>query len=166
MRPELGTEDDDHGSPPVRASPRGNAFKRCVYQDRARPPLPIDAACQQLRPLVEYADRLPSGRRGKRLNRATLWRWSLRGLRGGRRLRTVTAGGTRVTCDAWVWEFLSSNAVGRRVPVGSGLDRRERELVAKRLGAAHRQVRRDVAQRRAASADTLSERGGRQTPHS
>lgn len=68
---------------------------------------PINPTCQRLRPLAEYAERLPSCRRGKRLNRATLWRWALRGLRG-RRLRTVELGGGRMTCDAWVWQFLGS----------------------------------------------------------
>ena len=95
---------------------------------------PLDPNCTRLRPLATYADRLPSGRRGKRLNRATLWRWALRGLRRRPRLRTAALGGTRVTCDAWVWEFLNSDAVGRRVPVGGGLDRRERERVGARLG--------------------------------
>lgn len=66
---------------------------------------PIDPTCLCLRPLAEYSRRLPSSRSGKRLHRATLWRWALRGARG-RKLRTAALGGSRVTCDAWVWEFL------------------------------------------------------------
>lgn len=66
----------------------------------------IDPGCRVLRPLAEYAWRLPSRRTGKRLNRATLWRWALRGVRG-RCLETVQLGGGRMTCDAWVWAFVA-----------------------------------------------------------
>lgn len=114
MRPETGTEDDEHG-PARDHTPCGRKVSEPrVSLDRTGAPAAIDPACQRLRLLVEYADRLPSGRRGKRLNRATLWRWALRGLRGGRRLRTVTAGSTRVTCDAWVWEFLGGVPIDSR----------------------------------------------------
>src|SRR5262249_51365489 len=88
-----------------------------------------------LRPLAEYVERLPSGRRGKCLNRATLWRWALRGLRGGRRLQTAALGGTRVTCDAWVWAFLTSAPEANLVARAPSLDRTERQRVARRLGA-------------------------------
>ena len=69
-------------------------------------PAPLNPHCRRLRPLAEYSRRLPSCHVGKRLNRATLWRWALRGLRNGRQLRTVLLGSGRMTCDAWVSEFL------------------------------------------------------------
>lgn len=98
----------------------------------------IDPACQSLRPLGEYASRLPSGRSGKRLNRATLWRWALTGLRGGRRLRTVAMGAARMTCDAWVWEFLTQ-AGEAQTPLRArvAMDPNERALIARRLGSSH-----------------------------
>jgi hypothetical protein len=109
-------------------------------EDHARLPAPIDPGCRRLRPLADYADRLPSGRRGKRLNRATLWRWALRGLRSGRRLRSVSAGGTRVTCDAWVWEFFVTLGTARSVPRRQRVGGVEREQIARRLGATTRLV--------------------------
>jgi len=139
MRPLPGADDDDHDLAGDRPSWRPKASELRVTPDRERPAAPIDAACERLRPLVEYADRLPSGRRGKRLNRATLWRWALRGLRGGRRLRTVTAGSTRVTCDAWVWEFITQQGaanVARCVTDLTGWT--ERERIAHRLGSCRR----------------------------
>lgn len=83
----------------------------------------IDPNCTRLRPLAEYSERLPSSRQGKRLNRATLWRWALKGMTDGRYLRTVGLGSGRFTCDAWVAQFLShprppsapSPGVGRMV---------------------------------------------------
>ncbi|MBI5433754.1 MAG: DUF1580 domain-containing protein [Planctomycetes bacterium] len=97
---------------------------------------PLNPRCQRLRPLAEYAARLPSGRPGKRLNRSTLWRWALSGVRGGRRLKTAALGRTRVTCDAWVWEFLEGGSPGRELRlVDSGADPVERERIARRLGA-------------------------------
>jgi hypothetical protein len=74
-----------------------------MVPSRARnPPMhPLDPTDHQLRPLSEYTKRIPSRVPGKRLNRATLWRWALHG-----RLRTVQIGGGRFTCDAWVWEFI------------------------------------------------------------
>ena len=95
----------------------------------------LNSACQRLRPLAEYASRLPSSQRGKRLNRATLWRWALHGVRG-RRLRTVTLGGGRMSCDAWVCEFLLPAPRDRRLQqVARGLDPLERDRIAGVLGA-------------------------------
>lgn len=95
---------------------------------------PIDPECRLLRPLAEYTTRLPSARKGKRLNRATLWRWSLRGVRG-RRLHTVLCGGSRMTCDAWVWEFLQGNPVKARTRrLRPGLRPDERRGIARALG--------------------------------
>jgi hypothetical protein len=65
----------------------------------------LDPTSTQLRPLAEYAHRIPSTRLGKRLNRATLWRWALHGANGVR-LRTQRLGGGRYTTDADVVEFM------------------------------------------------------------
>lgn len=97
---------------------------------------PLDPECKRLRPLAEYTTRLPSSRSGKRLSRATLWRWALHGVRGGRLLKTVELGAGRMSCDAWVWEFLGTRIEGR---TDSGntptLDLEERERIRRALGA-------------------------------
>jgi hypothetical protein len=70
-------------------------------------PAPFDPTDGTLRPLASYTDRIPSSRRGRKLNRATLWRWALSGARGGRvRLRTSVIGGGRFTSDAAVANFM------------------------------------------------------------
>lgn len=88
----------------------------------------LDQNCRQLRPLADYADRLPSSRRGKKLNRATLWRWALRGFPDGRYLRTVALGSGRFTCDAWVAQFLSHP----RPPSSPSLSGGRMEIVERR----------------------------------
>jgi hypothetical protein len=96
---------------------------------------PLDPESHALRPLAEYAARLPSSRHGKRLNRATLWRWALKGVRGGRRLHTVALGYGRMTCDAWVWEFMRpANPPPADQPRCEVGDRSERERTAAELG--------------------------------
>jgi hypothetical protein len=60
-------------------------------------------------PLAELPARmnLPGRRPGKRISVRTLERWRLQGLRGGTvRLRVASVGGTYVTCDQWVADFL------------------------------------------------------------
>ena len=71
----------------------------------------IDKHCNQLRPLNEYTNRIPSSRPGKRLNRTTLWRWALKGCRGIK-LETVLAGSGRYTTDAWVASFMAGLSEG------------------------------------------------------
>src|SRR5688500_15200315 len=96
---------------------------------------PLNPDCQRLRPLAEYTRRLPSSQSGKRLNRATLWRWALAGLRDGRRLKTVALGGGRMTCDAWVWQFLvqaDNPREARSLPSMGNL--RDVDRIARRLG--------------------------------
>lgn len=70
---------------------------------------PLNPKCPELRPLAEYSQRIPSSRGGKSLNRATLWRWALKGLQGVK-LQTVRIGGGRYTCDAWVCEFIAARS--------------------------------------------------------
>lgn len=88
-----------------------------------------------LRPLSEYCSRLPSRVRGRSLNRATLWRWALRGRRDGRILRSVVIGAGRFTCDAWVVEFMDPvDPLPTPRPNRQGMDPAERERIAQRLG--------------------------------
>ncbi len=97
---------------------------------------PLDPTCKKLRPLAEYTERLPSRCRGKKLNRATLWRWVLRGSRGGGILRTVALGAGRFTCDAWVCEFLAPGGLrGGPVRPPAQLGEAERRRIARDLGA-------------------------------
>ena len=96
---------------------------------------PLDATDQQLRPLAEYCDRLPSRVPGRRLNRATLWRWALKGRSDSRYLRTVALGSGRFTCDAWVTQFLAEARGPSCAPGAGTLDPAVRERVARKLGA-------------------------------
>jgi len=78
----------------------------------------IDPECKQLRPLAEYAKRLPSSRLGKRIHKSTLFRWATKGSRGVK-LRTERLGAGRYTCDADVAEFmrrLSGEPCSARAP--------------------------------------------------
>lgn len=76
----------------------------------------FDPTSPKLRPLAEYSDRLPSSRRGKRLHRATLFRWVSPGVRGGIALRSVRLGGCRYTSDAWVAEFMRATSAADSLP--------------------------------------------------
>lgn len=95
----------------------------------------IDHMDKALRPLSSYCDRLPSSRPGKKLNRATLWRWALRGQRG-RILRTVQLGSGRFTCDAWVSEFMrpGPSPIPERA-TGSEMSALKRDEIQRRFGA-------------------------------
>jgi len=94
---------------------------------------PLDPSDHQLRPLSEYCKRIPSRVPGKRLNRATLWRWALHG-----RLRTVQIGGGRFTCDAWVWQFIH-NTPGAARPISPAL-RAELDEITNRLRSRRRSL--------------------------
>lgn len=96
----------------------------------------IAPTCRELRPLAEYCDRLPSRRRGRKLNRATLYRWALHGVSGGRILQTVELGGGRFTCDAWVAEFMRQLTIASPSTPAHGPNVERHAEIAKRLGAA------------------------------
>jgi hypothetical protein len=97
----------------------------------------LDPSNHDLAPLSAYCNRIPSRVPGRRLNRATIWRWALRGTRDGRVLRTVQIGGGRFTCDAWVCEFIHRNPTNHRPPL-SPSQAEELDLIAVRLGSSRR----------------------------
>jgi hypothetical protein len=99
----------------------------------------FDATDNRLRPLAEYTDRLPSRRRRKKLNRATLWRWALRGARGGRvRLETWVIGSGRFTSDAAVAAFMKRLAEHREAcaatPAAPAIDPQHLGAIRERFG--------------------------------
>jgi len=58
---------------------------------------------------VPQQRQLPGRRSGKRVGKGTLYRWSMKGLRGGSiKLRTTLVGGLRCTTLLWLEEFLKS----------------------------------------------------------
>lgn len=92
----------------------------------------FDPASTQLRPLAEYSDRIPSSRRGKKLHRATLWRWAFDGVRGGIVLQTARLGGCRYTCDAWIAEFMRAASTADVLPRAQrALPAEDRERIRK-----------------------------------
>jgi hypothetical protein len=81
-------------------------------------------------PLRSLPDRLPPGPRGRKIHRASGFRWASRGVRG-RRLRTVSIGGSLFSCDQWLHEFVTGTAASG-VPDGrpDDSDRQDRILAA------------------------------------
>jgi Protein of unknown function (DUF1580) len=62
---------------------------------------------------------LPGRIPGKRISTKTVFRWALKGLRGGSvLLRTTLVGGLRCTCAEWVDEFLAAYNTDQRRPIG------------------------------------------------
>lgn len=99
---------------------------------------PFDPTDDRLRPLAEYTDRLPSRCRGRKLNRATLWRWALHGVRGGKvRLATWLLGGGRFTSDEAVAAFMEERAFAGTPEKPSAMDiisEQRRAAIRKRFG--------------------------------
>jgi hypothetical protein len=96
----------------------------------------IDPKDTTYQPLARYADRLPSSRPGRKLNRATLWRWALRGFGEGTRLKTVVLGGCRFTSDAWVAEFIRARSgLVEHVAARPPFARADSERILKRFGS-------------------------------
>jgi hypothetical protein len=54
----------------------------------------------------------PGQKPGKKVSIDTLWRWCMRGLRNGVRLRSVLIGGRRYTTKQWVMEFIDAMTEG------------------------------------------------------
>ena len=98
----------------------------------------INPKSDELRPLREYSGRLPSSRPGKRLNPSTLFRWASQGVRG-QVLETRLLGGTRVTCDAWVHEFMArlSEPGHSSVSAISRIGTKDRKSILESVGVQH-----------------------------
>ena len=58
--------------------------------------------------MTEAAALLPGRKPGKRLYVNTVWRWCMKGLRNGVRLRSVLIGGQRLTTRRWLQEFIQA----------------------------------------------------------
>jgi hypothetical protein len=58
--------------------------------------------------LTEATKVLPGRVPGKRITVSTLWRWCMKGLRNGMRLRSVLVGGQRLTTRRWLQEFIEA----------------------------------------------------------
>ena len=94
----------------------------------------LDPNDQRLRRLAEYAQRLPSSREGKTVNRTTLWRWATTGVRGVV-LRTYPVGGGRFTSDADVAQFIAQ-LDGKRAPAPRPASAGDRNHLLDRFGLA------------------------------
>ena len=70
----------------------------------------IDTTSEELISLTEAARLLPRRRKGKRPHVATLYRWSIRGVRGVC-LETVQVGGTRCTSREAIARFIDRLSV-------------------------------------------------------
>jgi hypothetical protein len=103
--------------------------------------------------LTEAAAMLPGRKPGKRLYVNTVWRWCMKGLRNGVRLRSVLIGGQRLTTRRWLQEFIQAMSEARE-PGGSSppviRTPRQRqsasERAAEELKAAWKQRRRPAAE--------------------
>jgi hypothetical protein len=58
--------------------------------------------------LIEAARLLPGRKPGKGVSEPTIWRWCLKGLRNGVRLKSEMIGGHRCTTKAWLQEFIET----------------------------------------------------------
>jgi hypothetical protein len=63
-----------------------------------------DPSSKQLQPLAILSRQIPNREGGVGINIATIWRWSMKGLKG-RKLRTLSVGGISMSCGAWLAQF-------------------------------------------------------------
>jgi hypothetical protein len=101
--------------------------------------------------MSEAAALLPGRKPGKRLYVNTVWRWCMKGLRNGVRLRSVLIGGQRLTTRRWLQEFIqaTSEAPGGASPPVVRTPRQRQsasERAAEELKAAWKQRRRPAAE--------------------
>jgi hypothetical protein len=103
--------------------------------------------------MAEAAALLPGRKAGKRLYVNTVWRWCMKGLRNGVRLRSVLIGGQRLTTRRWLREFIqamseSHEPGGSSPPVTRTPRQRQSasERAAEELKAAWEQRRRPAAE--------------------
>ena len=58
--------------------------------------------------LTEAAKLVPGRKPGKGVSEGTVWRWCMRGIRNGIRLRSAMVGGHRCTTRQWLREFIEA----------------------------------------------------------
>jgi len=63
--------------------------------------------------LTEAAKLIPGRKPGSRISTDTVWRWCLRGVGNGLRLRSVLIGGQRYTTRRWLQEFIDARNSSR-----------------------------------------------------
>jgi hypothetical protein len=85
----------------------------------------------RLQELPNRSDLIPPRSNGRKLGRATVWRWTTRGV-AGVVLRTVNIGGAPATCAEWLNEFFEAIATARRgqppVRTGPTINQRSRQI--------------------------------------
>lgn len=78
----------------------------------------IDLSNETVLSLTEAARHLPTGRNGKQVHRATVFRWAQRGVRGVR-LETIQIGGTKCTSFEALQRFCERLADSRPHALGN-----------------------------------------------
>lgn len=84
---------------------------------------------------LTQAAKLIKGRTGKGVDVNTIWRWCMKGLRNGIRLKSVLVGGQRYTTRQWLQEFITLRTATAEPPTSSPPAYRtpnEREKAAQR----------------------------------
>jgi hypothetical protein len=66
-----------------------------------------DPDSDELRPLAVLARQIPNRSGTAGVNASSVWRWTLKGLKG-RKLRTQFCGGIRMSSGRWLAEFFAS----------------------------------------------------------
>ena len=95
-----------------------------------------DPESDDLRPLAVLARQIPNRNGTAGVNASSVWRWTLKGLKG-RKLRSQFCGGIRMSSGRWLAEFfqgVTAVANGETAPVQTAkqrqksIDAAEREL--------------------------------------
>jgi hypothetical protein len=71
--------------------------------------------------LAAAAKLFPGRKPGKKVSIDTIWRWCMRGLRNGVRLKSVLIGGQRYTTKQWIKEFIEAMTDGAEPGAASTL---------------------------------------------
>lgn len=75
---------------------------------KAGGPTRADFLDQEFLTLTEAAKLIPGRKEGERVSVGTVWRWRLRGLRNGIKLKSVLIGGQRCTTRQWLQDFIEA----------------------------------------------------------
>lgn len=75
---------------------------------KAGDPTRADFLDQEFLTLTEAAKLIPGRKEGERVSVGTVWRWCLRGLRNGIKLKSVLIGGQRCTTRQWLQDFIEA----------------------------------------------------------